>query len=250
MVFDEILSKRENKTRYRVGGYTVKVFEDDYPVTDIFSEALNNTRAQEVGLKVPEVFEISRYEGKWTLRLRYIKGDKLSDMIEKDLDNAEDYIRDIVTLQTEVHSKQSRKLTMLTDLIKRNLSQTSFDSMTRYDLQIRLESMPKNYKMCNCNFIPSNIIISDDDHSPYRLDWRLATQGNASADAVMTYLYLLYKYKDKVAELYLDMFCEISKIEKWYVKRWIPIIAAAQTVNANEDQKRFLFGFVDVRKYW
>ena len=50
------------------------------------------------------------------------------------------------------------------------------------------------------------------------VDWAHATQGNASADAAMTYL--LFALKDQeVADLYLNTFCKKSDTAKQYVQR-------------------------------
>ncbi|MBQ1413247.1 MAG: hypothetical protein IIY93_08670, partial [Clostridia bacterium] len=46
MEFDkmEIIAERPNKTIYRCGDYTVKVFAEDFSKADILNEALNTAR--------------------------------------------------------------------------------------------------------------------------------------------------------------------------------------------------------------
>jgi thiamine kinase-like enzyme len=65
--------------------------------------------------------------------------------------------------------------------MNRNISESSCDATTRYDLHTRLEAMPKGTKLCHGDFNPSNIIITKND-VPYIIDWSHATMGNASAD--------------------------------------------------------------------
>ena len=130
----------------------------------------------------------------------------------------------------------------------RKLNQANIDSTTRYDLQTRLESMPKEYKLCHGDFNPSNIIISDDG-KPYIIDWSHATQGNASADAARTYLLFWLNGDIEGAKTYLDMFCTKSNTAKQYVQKWMPIVAASQSVKGNEKEREFLLSWVDVVDY-
>jgi len=44
----------------------------------------------------------------------------------------------------------------------------------------------------------------------------------------------------------LDLFSEKTEIEKQYIKRWIPIVAAAHISKANEEEKKFLMNWIDV----
>jgi hypothetical protein len=82
----------------------------------------------------------------------------------------------------------------------------------------------------------------------YILDWSHATQGNASADAATTYL--LFSLKDqKLAELYLDTFCEMSDTAKQYVQRWMPITAASRLNKKLPGERELLESWLDVVEY-
>ena len=77
------------------------------------------------------------------------------------------------------------------------------------------------------------------------IDWAHATQGNASADAAMTYL--LFALEDqRTADIYLNLFCRKSDTAKQYVRQWLPIVAAAQLEKENELGKEFLMQWIDV----
>ena len=108
--------------------------------------------------------------------------------------------------------------------------------------------MPKHNKVCHGDFNPSNIIIAEDG-TPYILDWSHATQGNASADVARTYLLFCLKGDTEGAAYYLDTFCEMSATEKKYVQRWMPIVAASQSVKGHEDEREFLMSWVGVVDY-
>ena len=80
------------------------------------------------------------------------------------------------------------------------------------------------------------------------VDWAHATQGNASADAAMTYL--LFALKDqKKADLYLKLFCKKSDTARQYVQKWMPIVAASQSVKGNAKEREFLLSWVNVVDY-
>jgi hypothetical protein len=75
------------------------------------------------------------------------------------------------------------------------------------------------------------------------------TQGNASADVARTYLlYLLAEQKEN-GEYYLNRFCEKTDTSRQYVEKWIPIVAASQSVKGNEKERAFLHRIVDVVDY-
>ena len=116
------------------------------------------------------------------------------------------------------------------------------------DLHTRLEGMPKHDKVCHGDFNPSNVIIAEDG-TPYIIDWSHATQGNASADAARTYLLFWLGGDMNGAKKYLDLFCAKSNTAKQYVQKWMPIVAASQSVKGNEKEREFLLSWVDVVDY-
>ena len=132
--------------------------------------------------------------------------------------------------------------------MQRKISETTFDATTRYELHTRLESLREHKKVCHGDFNPSNIIITPDDEA-YILDWSHATQGNASADAARTYLLFWLSGDISGADRYLELFCKKSDTAKQYVQKWIPIVAASQTVKGKAEEREFLSHWVNVVEY-
>ena len=152
---------------------------------------------------------------------------------------------DFVGLQLNVQKKRAPMLNRLRDKLARQIaSLTALDATQRYELQMRLESMPRHAKLCHGDFNPSNVIVERNGRMTV-IDWAHATQGNASADAAMTYLLLALENQEK-AELYLNLFCKKSDTAKQYVKKWLPIVAASQLEKENEFRKDFLMQWIDV----
>lgn len=250
MKLDNVISKRTNKTIYRDGDMCIKVFAEGYSKADVLNEALNQARIEETGLNIPKILGVTMIDGRWAIIAEFIEGKALSQLMEEHPEKKNEYIELLVDLQMEVHSKVSPLLNKLKDKMNRKISQTSFDATTRYELHTRLEGMPKHNKVCHGDFNPSNIIIREDG-VPFIIDWSHATQGNASADVARTYLLfcLQGEEEEEDARFYLDTFCRKSDTAKQYVQKWMPIVAASQSVKGNEQEREFLAGWVNVVDY-
>ena len=151
-----------------------------------------------------------------------------------------------VDLQLEMSSHKAPKLKKLKDKLARQInSLKEVDATTRYELLTRLESMPKHNKLCHGDYNPSNVIV-DAEGKMSIIDWAHATQGNASADAAITYLQFALK-DQKTADLYMRLFCKKSDTARQYVQQWLPIAAASQLTRDNTQEVRdFLLNWIDV----
>ncbi len=250
MKLDRVIAVRNNKTIYRDGDKCVKVFDEHYSKADVLNEALNQARIEETGLNIPKILEVTMIDGRWAIVSEYIKGKTLAQLIDEaeDEEKKNKYLEMFVDLQISVHSKTCPMLNKLKDKMNRKISISDLDATTRYDLHTRLEGMPKHNKVCHGDFNPSNIIVTEDG-TLYILDWAHATQGNASADVARTYLLFWLNGNIEGAKKYLDMFCAKSNTAKQYVQKWMPIVAASQSVKGNEKEREFLLSWVDVVDY-
>ena len=248
MKLDRVIAVRNNKTIYRDGDRAIKVFNAEYSKAEVLNEALNQARVEETGLNIPRVLEVTMIDGKWAIVSEFIKGKTLAQLMEENPEGKREYIELLVDIQMSVHSKTCPMLNKLKDKMNRKISATELDATTRYDLHTRLEGMPKHNKVCHGDFNPSNIIITDDG-VPYILDWSHATQGNASADVARTYLLFWLSGDIEGANIYLDTFCKKSDTAKQYVQKWMPIVAASQSVKGNANEREFLMSWVDVVDY-
>ena len=248
MKLDRVIAVRNNKTIYRDGDTCVKVFNAEYSKADVLNEALNQARIEGIGINIPKVLEVTMVDGKWAIVSEYIKGKTMAQLMIENPEKKNDYIKLLVDLQMSIHAKTCPHLNKLKDKMSRKIADTELDATTRYDLHTRLEGMPKHNKVCHGDFNPSNVIIAEDG-TPYILDWSHATQGNASADVARTYLLFWLNGDIEGAATYLDTFCEKSGTEKRYVQKWMPIVAASQSVKGNEKEREFLMSWVDVVDY-
>ncbi|MBO5783624.1 MAG: phosphotransferase [Clostridia bacterium] len=248
MTLNQVITVSNHKTIYRDGNTCVKVFDHDYSKADVLNEALNQARIEETGLHIPCILEITMVDGKWAIVLEYIEGKTLAQLMEEFPEKKNEYLELLVDLQLEVHAKTCPLLNKLKDKMNRKISETTLDATTRYELHTRLEGMPKHKKVCHGDFNPSNIII-DNSGTPYIIDWAHATQGNASADAARTYLLFWLNGDEEGAKTYLDLFSKKSNTAKQYIQKWMPIVAASQSVKGNEHERELLLSWVDVVDY-
>ena len=244
----KIIAERTNKTIYRDGDRCIKVFAEDFSKADVLNEALNQARIEETSLNIPKILEVTMIDGKWAIVSEFIEGRTLSKIMADEPEKKAEYIELLVDIQMEIHSKTSPLLNKLKDKMNRKISETKFDATTRYDLHTRLEGMPKHKKVCHGDLCPSNIIITPEG-KPYVIDWSHATQGNASADVARTYLLFWLGGDVDGAELYLNTFCKKSDTAKQYVQKWMPIVAASQSVKGNEKERELLSNWVSVVDY-
>ena len=248
MKLDTIIAERINKKIYRDGDKVIKLFSKDYSKADVLNEALNHARVEETGLNIPELYEVTRIDGKWAIVSQYIEGENLADLIAANPKKYDEYMDMFVDLQLEIQSKTCSLLSRLKDKMNRKIDLTELDDTTKYDLHTRLDGMKKHNKLCHGDYTPSNIIITPDG-TPYVLDWAHATQGNASADAARTYLKFCLNGNIAGADKYLDLFCKKSNTDKRYVQSWMPIVAASQSVKKEQNEKEILLSWVNVVDY-
>ncbi len=248
MKLDNVIATRKDKVIYRDGDRCIKVFDTNYSKADILNEALNQARIEETGLNIAKIQEVTMVDGKWAIVTDFIEGKTLKQLMEENPDKIDEYLELLVDLQLSVHEKTCPMLNKLKDKMNRKISASSLDATTRYELHTRLEGMPKHKKVCHGDFNPSNIIITEDG-TPFILDWAHATQGNASADVARTYLLFCLKGEEKLANDYLNLFCKKSNTAKQYVQKWMPIVAASQSVKGNEKEREFLLSWCDVVDY-
>lgn len=248
MELTNLIATGKSSKVYRFGDQAVKVFNTDVPKVDVLLEALNTARVEETGLCLPGITQVTMIDGQWAIIMNYVEGETLASLMEKDPDNMDKYIDQMVNLQLSIQSKKSPLLNKLKDKLKAQiLSLSEINDITKYELLTRLDGMPTHDKVCHGDFEPRNIIIAADGKA-YPLDWIHASQGNASADVARTYLLLALNNID-IANNYMDTFCQKTNTKKRYVQEWLPIVAAAQLTKKKPEEQELLLKWINVVQY-
>ncbi len=248
MKLENVIAERINKTIYRSDDAAIKVFDAEYSKADVLNEALNQARIEGIGLNINKIREVIKVDEKWAIVSDFIAGKTLEQLMKENPGKIDEYLEMFVDLQLEIHSKKSPMLNKLKDKMNRKISQAELDATTRYDLHTRLEGMPKHNKVCHGDYNPSNVIWGDDGKL-YVLDWAHVTQGNASADVARTYLLFCLNGEEAIAKKYLELFCKKSDTARQYVEKWMPIVAASQSVKGKAEEREFLLRWVNVVDY-
>lgn len=248
MDLSNIICERPSKTIYRDGDKVIYLYNKDYSKGDILNAALNQARVEEVGISLPKVHEVTKINDRWAIVFDYIEGVTLERMIQDDPSKTDEILDKFVEIQTAIHTCRCRKLITTRNKMLDKIAMADISESTRYELETRIEGMPRHEKLCHGDLMPSDIIIKADG-SYAILDWAHATQGNASADAGRTFLLFCLEGRRELGEKYLDKFCAASKISRTLVQRWLPILAASQSTKNIESQREFLMSWVNIAEY-
>ena len=216
----------------------------------VLSEALSQARVEETGLSVPALKEVFKEGEDWCVSYEFVKGKTLEEMIESDKAHLDEYLNKLVDIQIDIQKVKCPSLPNLTNKLQERISETRdyIEATTRYELHMRLGSMPKHNKLCHCDMNPSNIIF-DEEGKYHIVDWAHACQGNASADVAMTYLYFMLKNEEDIAKKYLDLFCKKTDTAIQYIQKWIPIVAATMSLKKEGKERDYLVSLTDVCEY-
>lgn len=245
MKLDNVILVRDDKSVYREGDLKIKVYSENFSKVNVLTSALNQAKIEEVGLNVPKLHQVTTIDGKWVVVTDYIEGTPLDVLMKDNPEKEDDYLKQFVDLQHTVHTKRCSGLLKIKEKMHAKIEQTDFDEAIKFELQARLAGMPNHDKLCHGDFNPSNIIVTDSGEM-FIIDWSHATQGNASADVARTYLIFNLEGKKDLAEKYLSLFMKKTGISRSYYMRWIPIVAASQTVKKNKAEKELLSSWVNV----
>lgn len=248
MKLDQLIATTQTKKVYLDGDSVIKLFNKSTKASDVLNEALNQARVSETDVAMPKIQAVTMVDGQWAIVMDYIKGKTLRELMHEHPEKIDEYLERFVDLQLSMHAHTVPLLTKLKDKMSRKISEAELSATNRYELNMRLEGMPKHNKLCHGDYNPSNVIIGEDGVD-YIIDWSHATQGNASADAARTYLMFYLKDSEELAEKYLKLFCKKSDTAKQYVMKWFPIVAASQSVKGNPEEREFLLRWADIVDY-
>ena len=229
---DNTLLVREHKQVLKDGVSVLKVFDENYKVSAILNEAMNEARAAETGLPVAKILEVCVIKGKWAIRREFIAGETLADVMAKDKKNLAKYLRELVQIQCAIFAKTSPRMGNLADKLDAMISASPLDKNTRYDLHMRLQALPRGKSLCHGDFNPTNVIITP--KGDWRvIDWSHVRLGDPLADVARTYLLFWLSGHVKAAEQYVALMCDALKVKLPDVQKWLPIVAAAEASKPN-----------------
>ena len=231
-------------------GVAYKLFDKSFSRTQIFYEAMLQTKAEEQGIRVPKIYGVERIDDRLAILSEYIEGQTVQELMEENPAKKDYYLNIMLDTQLNINSRVVGDIIKLKQKISREIKKLPFiDDIKRYELETRLASMPKHSKLCHGNFGPENVVIDGMDNVVV-LDWVASSRGNAGADVAKTYLKLTL-ISTELAERYITLFCQKSGCDRQYVYEWLPLIAACGLgeKNISESEKAVMLSWLDVVDY-
>ncbi len=223
-----VLMERTDKVVTRDKDTVLKIFGPSYKVSAILNEAMNEARAAETGLPVAKVLEVLKLRDHWCIRREFIEGKTLAEAINSDRKNLTKYLKEFVAIQCAIFRKTSERMGNLNDKLDSQISASPLPKETRYDLHMKLQSMPRGKSLCHGDFNPSNVIITP--KGDWRvIDWSHVRLGDPLADVARTYLLFWLSGHVAAAEKYMTLACDALKAKVPDVQKWLPIVAAAES---------------------
>ena len=146
---------------------------------------------EETGLNIPKLVEVTKIDDRWALVSEHIEGRTLQSLMDEEPEKLEEYLNLFVDTQINILSKEAPLLNKLKDKMQRKIEEADISNEIKYELNTRLEGMPKHKKICHGDFNPSNVIIKENGEI-YVIDWAHVTQGNGSADWLLDGHWLVY----------------------------------------------------------
>ena len=225
---DNLEVERKNKSVYSEDGKTIKLFAENYPSSKVLNEAINLAKVEEnTDLQIPKLVEVGKIGNRWALVMEYIEGTPLNKLMDAHPERIDAYLTFLAEVQIYISSKTVSMLPVLKEKYRRKITESKeLSEDAKFELLQRLNGMKNHTKLCHGDFSPSNVIIKSDGKYAI-IDWAHATQGNASADIAKTYINFASNNRQEMGDKYLDIISEKSKINKEYIQRWLPIVAAA-----------------------
>jgi aminoglycoside phosphotransferase (APT) family kinase protein len=211
---------------YKEGSKAIKLFKDYVQKENIEYEVNLQKMAFDYGLPVPEIFDITEINGKFGRVMEYIEGVPLGSIIMENNSKFEEYLVKSIEIQSSIHKVETDKFPLMKDIQKNYILGTN--KLTQTDKEKLLNKMEKSTyenKLCHGDFHILNLIQTSNDIKI--IDWVNANSGTPNADICRTYL--LYKiHMENIADIYLETYCNIKKVDKLEVLSWLSIIAGAR----------------------
>ena len=151
------IAERKNKTVYKDGDKTIKLFVENYSKADILNEALNQARVEEgTDLNIPKLLEVTKIDNRWALVSEHIEGTTIAELMEQHPEKTEEYLNWFVDIQIYILSKTVPHLNRIKEKYKNRINKLDITDNAKYELLARLDGMKDHVKLCHGDFFVFN----------------------------------------------------------------------------------------------
>ena len=229
---------------YKDGLKAIKIFKENIRKEDIEYESNLQKMALNYGFSVPKVYDIIEINGRFGMEIKYIDGIPLGKIILEDNSKISEYLEKSIEVQNEIHKIETDKFPSMKNKLKNHILHTKkLSEMEREIIIKKLEKTVFDNKLCHGDFHVFNLIQTQECIKI--IDWICASSGHPYADIYRTYL--LYKlFKEKIANIYLEIYCQKYKLEKLEILEWELIVTGARLGEyvKDENEEKILMDIV------
>lgn len=212
-----------------------KVFNDYFSESEALKESKKQKYAHSFGLPVPRIIDVKKINGRQAIIMEYIEGQSIGDLLSENMEKAEYYLNISVEIQQKIHKFEAHSIEHMTEKLRRQIESVEIlDNSHKSTLIQKLNRMSFKSMLCHGDYHLFNLMMTN--NSVTIIDWVDSSAGDIRADVYRTYL-LYSHYSNKIAEMYLDLYCEKSNLAKEEVLQWAPIIAAARLAEKVPSEK-------------
>jgi aminoglycoside phosphotransferase (APT) family kinase protein len=226
----------ENLGRLLAAGQRAEVFEWGSRVVKlcrstgskhlIFREAAINAAVEALGLPVPAVWSVQQIDDRWGIVFDRVSGVSFAEQMRSNPAGIPQYLQVLAHLHTRIHANVAGQFSSLKGWVTTRITRTTLlNEPQRQILLNGLRNMPDGDNLCHGDFHPRNVL--GEVSKPIVIDWPNACCGDPAADVCRSYL-ILKLHADKVAEPYLDAYCQAAHVWRQTILDWLLYVAAAR----------------------
>ncbi|MBE5106522.1 aminoglycoside phosphotransferase family protein [Bacillus thuringiensis] len=222
------IAKGNTAEIYLYDNKVVKLFKEYLPDTESINEAKKQKYAYSCGLPVPNVFEVTKVQGRQAIIMEYVKGESIGDLLLNNLNKAEHYISMCVNEQKKIYAicVNADEIESMRQRLERQIQSVhKLDENQKENVLKQLDSIVFEPRLCHGDLHLFNLIMTDGDVKI--IDWVDASSGDIRADVFRTYL-LYAQASVELAEMYLHIYCRNTGLSREEIFQWAPIIIAAR----------------------
>jgi tRNA A-37 threonylcarbamoyl transferase component Bud32 len=233
----------------------------------------NNLAVWELGLPVPQPFEILEFNNRPGIVFERIYGQTLKELLfkniveQKNKDQCKLDLSDVrltARLLSEIHSLYHDDIPLQRELLKKQILSVDYLRKDEKKVVISiLDSLPIKNKICHGDPNPNNILISKG--SPIVIDWNDATTGNPETDLAEYIIMIKFailpsntpqnvvrifdSIRGDIIKIFMDEYTLFTGITYDDVDPWIVPIAARKLSadGITDDEKQLLLREVRLR---
>ncbi|TCU20126.1 phosphotransferase family protein [Rhizobium sullae] len=228
---------------YGAGDLVLKLYRQSASKASAFREAAALSIIEGLDLPAPKVQGVCQFHGRWGLLMTRAEGQTFGETIMLRPEELANRLHMLAKLQAQIHVHSGKGLAGLKARLRSDIEGgMKLPGTTKRSLLNRLERLPDGDRLCHGDFHPWNVLGSVD--GTMVIDWLDASRGEPAADVCRTYVLLHHKFP-MIAEAYLEVYTEVSALEKQAVLAWLPLVAAARLAEGVPDEVESLLEFVE-----